>query len=419
MSPARAWHRWAARRRRGLGPAALAAVLCLTAAAGCGPRIEHEYGKRQGIHPGSVNGTAVLAEMFENAGHTVSSWWSLSPRLNKRADCIVWFPDDFERPTPEVTRWLDDWLKEKPNRTLIYVGRDFDAEPDYWQKILPLVPADQRSEVRQRLLDAQTRVAGRRNGTSSAAGQAGRSTGDQTAPHGAAGPLSAGHSAVLVAGRLPGGRRALVPPGPQETAAAGPAALRRVCRRPRRRQDRDPARTGLVPAGGVASLLNSGRDRLVSFRRFGTSRLILVVNGSFLLNLPLLNHEHRKLAGQLIGEIGPAGKRVVFLESDQGGPPILRQGPRPAPGHRHRNPGGAAHQLDFAASHCRGRAGLFPLVADLRRAAARPGGRRGRFRPAHHGPGRAHAALRDRTFAAGRLQQWRQKEQSADGKTST
>ncbi len=50
--------------------------------------------------------------------------------------------------------------------------------------------------------------------------------------------------------------------------------------------------------------------------------MLVVTNGSFLLNLPLVNHEHRKLAGRLIAEVGPAGQSVAFLESRPGGPPI-------------------------------------------------------------------------------------------------
>jgi hypothetical protein len=51
------------------------------------------------------------------------------------------------------------------------------------------------------------------------------------------------------------------------------------------------------------------------------SQLIVVTNGSFLLNVPLVNREHRKLAGKLVEDVGPAG-RVVVLESGPGGPPI-------------------------------------------------------------------------------------------------
>ena len=57
------------------------------------------------------------------------------------------------------------------------------------------------------------------------------------------------------------------------------------------------------------------------------SRLILIRNGSFLLNLPLVNHEHRKLAGRLINEFG-SKRRVVFLISDEGGPTIFDEEPK-------------------------------------------------------------------------------------------
>ena len=71
-------------------------------------------------------------------------------------------------------------------------------------------------------------------------------------------------------------------------------------------------------------LLTSGDDVLVAeqWLDFGErGRIITVANGSFLLNLPLVNHEHRKLAAELIAAAGEPG-RVVFLASDQGGPPI-------------------------------------------------------------------------------------------------
>lgn len=51
------------------------------------------------------------------------------------------------------------------------------------------------------------------------------------------------------------------------------------------------------------------------------SQLIVVANGSFLLNVPLVNHQHRILAEKLIAQVGPPD-RVVFLESGPGGPPV-------------------------------------------------------------------------------------------------
>ena len=126
----------------------LVACLLLT---GCGDRIDTLYGQRKG--PGadkSVNGTGVLGEMFQREGHKVFSWRKLSPRLRDRADCIVWFPNDFEPPTFETRRWLEDWLCAEPDRTVIYVGRDFDAASWYWNHVKPNVPADQQTEFQSR-----------------------------------------------------------------------------------------------------------------------------------------------------------------------------------------------------------------------------------------------------------------------------
>ena len=44
------------------------------------------------------------------------------------------------------------------------------------------------------------------------------------------------------------------------------------------------------------------------------------------MNLPLVNHEHRKLAGKLVAACGPTGK-VVFLESGPGGPTVYDDEP--------------------------------------------------------------------------------------------
>jgi hypothetical protein len=56
----------------------------------------------------------------------------------------------------------------------------------------------------------------------------------------------------------------------------------------------------------------------------------VVTNGSFLLNLPLVNHEHRKLAGHLIRECDP-GTKVAFLESEPGGPAVVDSASQPSP----------------------------------------------------------------------------------------
>jgi hypothetical protein len=271
--------------------------------AGCSRDIDTVYGQRQGPAAGaSVNGTAVLGEMFEKAGHRVYSWRALSPRLGRRADCIVWFPDDFELPRPKVRQWLENWLDNASGRTLIYVGRDFDAAPLYWRRVLPDAPKQQQQLVRERLAEAEADYT---------AGRARLPKSD------ACGWFSVAKALAL----------------PQAEELKNLAAKLSITVGPELRQVKslegnaawlegiDAAKTDielhsrLSPSNDAEVLLRSGDDVLVSRKQVGRGRLIVVANGSFLLNLPLVNHEHRKLAGKLIDEIGPPGKTVVFLES--------------------------------------------------------------------------------------------------------
>ncbi len=82
----------------------------------------------------------------------------------------------------------------------------------------------------------------------------------------------------------------------------------------------------ITPAGRVKTLLASKQDVLAFRKPVGASQIIVIANGSFLLNLPLINHENRKLAGALVNEVGPPEKYVVFLEAG-GSPYILDKDP--------------------------------------------------------------------------------------------
>jgi hypothetical protein len=265
--------------------------------AGCSRGIDTHYGQRNGSGASaSVNGTAVLGEMFEQAGHRVFSWGALSPRLRSRADCIVWFPNDFEPPKKEVRDWLEEWLKDDADRTLIYVGRDFDAAPWCWEHVLGDAPADQQELVRDRLSAAKRRFSFDR----------------QELPKSAdCGWFTIDSSPAL--------RQVKTLKGDAAWLDGVDAAKTDI-----------ELRSRLSPPKTVDILLQSSDDVLVSREEVDDSQLIVVANGSFLLNLPLVNHEHRKLADKLIDAVGPPAKTVVFLESDHGGPPIRDDDPAPA-----------------------------------------------------------------------------------------
>jgi len=274
-----------------LPPSAFPLLLLLLA--GCRPELQDTYGQRKGpLANSSVNGTAVLGEMFERAGHTVFSWRMLSPRLSQRADCIVWFPDDFEPPSDKVRQWLEDWLDERPGRTLIYVGRDFDAVPWYWEEVEPGTPKPQQAEIRSRKVTSNNEFLLDR-----------KKTPDKDCDWFT---VESKHR-----------------PRPVRTLQGSRPWLQGID--PKKVEIELHGRT--VPSQYAEVLLASEGDVLVSSMDVGQGRLIVVANGSFLLNLPLVNHEHRKLAGRLIDEIGPPPQTVVFLESGAGGPMISDKDP--------------------------------------------------------------------------------------------
>ncbi|HVW39275.1 MAG TPA: hypothetical protein VHB99_18290 [Pirellulales bacterium] len=264
-------------------------------ATGCEDGINKIYGRRGGLGADSVNGTAVLANMFQQAGHHVSTTSRLTPRLTERAEVIVWAPNDFSPPTPAVEKWFDEWWLESPGRILIYIGRDYDAAPDYWLSVQAAAPADQLPEIKRRLANDKSDYTAGRNAVAN-----GKCDWFSVASRGNSRKVSS----------LSG--------DPKWLAGIDPKKL-----------DIE-LRGKWTPASAAQVVLASQQDALVTRERKHAGELILVVNGSFLLNFPLVNHEHRKLAGKLIAEAG-TNQRVVFLESEAGGPSVLDEDPPDVP----------------------------------------------------------------------------------------
>ncbi len=279
---------------------------------GCGREsLDGTYGRRRGS-PGaaSVNGTAVLSEMFRQAGFQVVSRRFLSPRIDD-FQVIVWAPDAFQAPDDDARRFLEDWLFREPGRTLVYIGRDYDAQIAYWEAVLETAPADQRVEVLRRLAQVRAAHAARRarmpDGETSAwftmfrdarsdPNDAWDWSGTWTQDNG----LQVSKLRPEIAGRLE-------PPPSDETGGV----------------DRYRSEVLLHGPPGILAY------RLVPTRQTA-SQILVMTNGSFLLNLPLLEEEHRRLAGRLIADCGAPG-RVVFFESGPEGAFVFQQ----EPGSRH------------------------------------------------------------------------------------
>ncbi len=333
----------------------LAAALLVGACAlltGCAEDLDTSYGQRRGLTGQSIHGTGVLADMFEQRGHDVFSWRFLSPTIRQNADCIVWFPDNHALPGDEVCLWLEDWLDERPGRTLIYVARDFDAEPGYWAKVEPGAPPEQVKLIRRRKKEAIADAATVRKNLSSEDECSWFAVDNTATPRKVStlgGEWAKGVDPAKVEIEL-GGR--IEPSGgrtPQEnTLEVSMAEIFTQEVYPTEDYATEEYTTEDYATEDYTTedyatedyttevytpetLLESDGEPLVSRIRFGegaySSRLIIVANGSFLLNLPLVNHEHRKLAGRLIDEVGPPVQSVVFLESRFIDPTILDEDP--------------------------------------------------------------------------------------------
>ncbi len=253
---------------------------------GCAPEFDSQYGRRtERYWSTSVNGTDVLAAMFADAGFEVSTRRILITSAMDRVQTIVWFPNDIYAPSEEVCEWFDEWLAGGTQRTLVYVGRGFDAEPVYFRKIAPHVPQDQQSRYRARVA-AQRHIRPPNVPDSKKQCEWFSIKWPEPQPVAALdGPWSEGVDAA----------KADVYLSEQFHTHLPTRTLLATKQRPLVTEIKDPGWNG--------------------------GKLIAISNGSFLLNLPLVNHENRKLAGKLVAAAGPPG-RLVFLESGPGGPPI-------------------------------------------------------------------------------------------------
>ncbi|PHS18364.1 MAG: hypothetical protein COA78_02535 [Blastopirellula sp.] len=275
------------------------ALVSFVSLCGCGQQqsdMNSTYGTRSGSSIGSVNGTWVLSDMFQEAGYYTSTAKRLSPRI-LRSDVIVWAPDTFHGPTRETRVYFEDWLTEQDGRTLIYIGRDYDASIDYWEQMQSQATTTDKADfLRQKALARQS-YDQRRN-------------------------LMPEKQDVdwfeIVRDQPQTTARTLQ--GPWATGVVAEDADIMIRSKYNFPESKENQNVNKWSDDFVLSevLLKSGKHNIVTRLEddYMDSRIIVVNNGSFLLNMPLVNPEHRVLAGKLIEECG-YGSSVAFLESGE------------------------------------------------------------------------------------------------------
>lgn len=126
-------------------------ALTLAGLAGCSEGVETDYGRSRAA---SINGTGVLLRAFRDRGHETRAAVRLTETLSEWADVIVRVAQVPGPPGKEEAAWYDNWLQERADRRVIFIARNYDARPDYWQATLDGLPADAAPRLRERLTEA-------------------------------------------------------------------------------------------------------------------------------------------------------------------------------------------------------------------------------------------------------------------------
>lgn len=254
-------------------------------AGGCRQRLPVDYAPVVGD---SVNGLRVFADMLRARGHRVRVDRGLSPKLEENADFIVLADPEFH-PLPAASReFLEQWLHRKLGRMILVIPRDSASEIAYYEKVLAKPDLEMEAEDRK-LLENELAIA-KDVFHISASDRKGLQPDDWFG-------FDKSQNSKLRTGT---------------TIEADPDYfdLHNI---EQGKLDLRFYRRLLVPK--EAEVIIKSKDDIVLAEiptRLGS--IWVAGNGSFLLNYPLVNHEHRKLAGAVIDLFGDS-KRIVFVRT--------------------------------------------------------------------------------------------------------
>ena len=267
---------------------ALTMLLVLALALGrgnaSGPRTD--YGSPLG---NSVSGTGAFAALLRRDGHEVRVADGLTDELESWAQVIVRFAWQSGPPPADEARWYDEWLRADSRRKLLYVVHDYEAEEEYWSLVLKQLEGTADESLRE---EAQRRRDAARNRVGSPCDKA-----DKPAPA----------ETWFAVGK------AVMPPKASQTLA-GPWA-----------DGIDAQAANLVVHEPLTSdradvlLSGDGKNLVLEWETYGGGSVLAVANGSFLLNLALVNPARRPLAERTAGWIGEPSQTIAFVD----GPSVL------------------------------------------------------------------------------------------------
>ncbi|RMF90563.1 MAG: hypothetical protein D6741_16785, partial [Planctomycetota bacterium] len=233
------------------------------------------------------------------------------------ADCIIWAPDAFSPPSEETRKFLDDWL-DISGYHLIFIGREYSAFPYYYESVATVVDDSRQQAVYQAEAETQAAIFG---------------TVVESLPQKEECPWYSVHRTGRrrVLRRVDGSPQLLrgvdrnnvhlelyaqwKPPEDAEILlTAGPDNAPFVFRTP---IESDPA-----SLWGPLEADEGGTSDSPLLEEAPPTYRWVIANGSFLFNVPLVDHENRRLAANLIDALGDEPLNIVILETKTTDVPI-------------------------------------------------------------------------------------------------
>ena len=260
-------------------------IVCLSVISGCGDNasrsVETKYGKVN-EQPRSINSTSLFAARLEELGYDITIRNRISPKIND-FNTVFWFPENIRCPSAEATQAIEEWMdKGYDSKTLVYVGADYRADLDYNQAAQKRVSPQLKAESQRLLSEAQLAQASRNDRYDNVWPG---STNTNCDWFGIEVIKPRKHSSLL-AGPMADNAGFSVPPKLPVEVMMSPKKI--------------------AEKWTVESLLTvDGEDmvyRLSGNHSGATNQIIVVQNGSFLVNFAAIDSNKRALADQLIAE---------------------------------------------------------------------------------------------------------------------
>ena len=274
--------------------------------------IDATYGQgNQSAGRYSINGTGVLAQLFEDRGHSVF-YSRVLGRPTRKADVIIWAPDNFHVPSDTEVAAIEKWLQEKADRTFIFIGRDYDATMDYWVDVAKNASPEEQAMLTLKLADVwgahQVKRMAIIDDEDCGWFKIQKDNTVRTI-------RSARSTTDWLEGVSPGRLKMRLQSYFVESGKGKTSSYDRYEYEPQLFFQNIPLIT-----------------RIQNRSKFNRGQIYVIANGSFLLNVPLVHREHRKLASKLIEKVGRE-KVVCFMESefdDWEDVPVLENAPAAA-----------------------------------------------------------------------------------------